>query len=193
MALIDRVKIRTGSDLPDSELQAMIVAIGAELALRLGPVGPVTVELGDPTDPDSRYRRTHRLARPIDVAEDVTIVERDPANNGNAHSAITLEATDYRVMHEGRTLQRLLTGPNGREFWAPLVTVSYTPIGAAGEQAARDEATIKLIHLDLTWRGGMKREKAGDYELTLADNPTDEREKIIAALETATGGGMAMA
>jgi hypothetical protein len=75
MPLLDRVKERTGSDLSDAELQAMIDGITAELDARLGPAGQLTVELGDLSDPDSRFRRTLKLARPIDTAEDVTIVE----------------------------------------------------------------------------------------------------------------------
>lgn len=193
MALIDRVKTRTGSDLPDSELQAMIDAINVQLVARLGPAGPITVELGDPADPDSRYRRALRLIRPLDVAESVTIVELEPGNTGEAASEIMLGPADYRVMHEGRTLQRLTGGPNGRSYWAPLVTVAYTPIGAAGDQAARDEATIKLIFLDLSYRGLLKSERAGDYQFTLSGDPAADRESIIKGLEAGRGSGLVLA
>lgn len=193
MALIDRVKERTGSELSDVELQAMIDAIGAELAARLGPVGPLTVELGDPGDPDSRYMQTLRLVRPIDINEDVTIVERDPSNSADATSEVTLTSDDYRVIHGGRTLQRLVSGPNSRRYWAPMVKVTYTPTGAAGDQAARDEATIKLIMLDLSYRGGLKSERAGDYQFTLSGDPVADREGILKSLEAARGAGMVMA
>jgi hypothetical protein len=193
MALIDRVKTRTGSDLPDSELQAMIDAIGAEIVRALGPAGVKTVELGDPTDPDSRFRRTLMLERPIDTDESLTIVECEPSNTGDAASETELAQGDYRVLHGGRTLQRLVGGPNGREYWAPLVRVTFTPVGAAGDQAARDEATIKLILLDLTYRGILKSEKAGDYQFTLSGDPVADRESIIKSLGTALGGGMVMA
>lgn len=193
MALIDRVKERTGSTLSDGELQALIDGIAAELELRRGPVGPVTVEKGDPADPNSRFQRTLRLTRPMDVGEDVTIVERDPSNIEGDAASITLDAADYRVLHGGRTLQRLASGPNGRDYWAPLVTIDYTPIGAAGEQAARAEATIKLIQLDLSYRGGLKSERAGDYQFTLSGDPAADREAIFAGLGAAQGGGMVMA
>lgn len=189
MALIDRVKERTGSDLSDTELAAMIASIAAEMDLRFGPVGPVETVLGDPTDPDSRQRRTLRLTRPIDSGEDITIVEVDPANSGAAASEIELATGDYAILHGGRTLQRLTGGPNGRGYWAPLVRVSYTPVGALAEQAARDEAAIKLIQLDLSWRGGLKSERAGDYQITLSDNQAAEREKIFEGLATARGAG----
>src|SRR5690606_11809094 len=116
---------RTGSDLSDVELQAMIDAIAAEIDLRFGPVGAILVELGDLTDPDSRFRRTLKLTRPIDSGEDVTIVEVDPGNTGDAANEIQLAAGDYAILHGGRTLQRLSGGPNGRSHWAPLVRVAY--------------------------------------------------------------------
>src|SRR3546814_8167666 len=140
MPLLDRVKERTGSDLSDVELQAMIDAIDAELDVRLGPVGQTIVQLGDLADPNSRFRRTLKLARPIDTAQAVTIVEVDPGNTGDPANEVALAADDYAVLHGGRTLQRLIGGANGRHYWAPLVKVTYTPIA---NQAARDEATIK--------------------------------------------------
>lgn len=188
MPLLDRVKERTGTDLSDSELEAMIDSIAAELAARLGPVGQITLELGDPADPDSSFRRTLRLARPIDIAEDLALVEIEPGNSGNAAAELELEPADYRVMHGGRTLQRLTGGPNGRTHWAPLVRVTYTPIG---DTAVRDEATIKLIALDLSYRGGLKSERAGDYQFTLSGDPAADREAILASL--APRGAMVMA
>ena len=57
MSLLDRVKERTASDLPDAELQAMIDAITAELDGRFGPIGETTVKIGDPGEPASRAMR----------------------------------------------------------------------------------------------------------------------------------------
>ena len=188
MALLDRVKLRTGSDLPDSELQAMIDAIVADMDARFGPTGPISVELGDMTDPCSRNLRTLRLVRPLDAAQPVTIVEIDPSNSGLPDNEIVLETGDYAVLHGGRTLQRLTGGPNGRRYWAPKVEVTYT---AVGEQAARDEALIKLMQLDLSYRGGLKSERAGDYQYTLSGDVAAEREAIFDAL--AQRRGMVMA
>jgi hypothetical protein len=192
MPLLDRVKERTGSDLSDAELQGMIDAIVTELDARLGPAGQITVQLGDLSDPDSRFRRTLKLARPLDAGQAVTIVEVEPGNSGDASGQVELAGDDYAVLHGGRTLQRVIDGTNGREFWAPLVRVTYTPIGS---QAARDEATIKLIALDLSYRGGLKSERAGDYQFTLSGDPVADREAIIAGLakSASIGGGMVMA
>lgn len=188
MALIDRVKLRAGSDLPDEELQAMIDGIVAELDMRFGPAGPITIELGDLDDPCSRNRRTLRLVRALDPAQDVTIVERDPGDSGLAEAETTLAAGDYSILHGGRTLQRLTGGSNGRSYWAPLVTITYSPIG---EQAARDEAVIKVMQLDLSYRGGLKSERAGDYQFTLSGDPVADRETIFASLEQRRGTVMA--
>jgi hypothetical protein len=188
MALIDRVKERTGSDLSDTELQAMIDGIADEMELRFGPAGPVLVLSGDPADPATQYRRTLRLVRAIDTAEDIEIVEIDPGNSGDASARVTLAADDYRVLHGGRTLQRLISGTNGREFWAPMVELSYTP---KGEQAAREEATIQLMQLQLSYRGGLKSERAGDYSFTLSGDMGADREKIFEGL--AQRRGMVMA
>lgn len=188
MSLLDRARTRSGSDLPDSELQAMIDAITAEIAARFGPAGAATVELGDPGDPASSAVRTLRLAKPIDQARTIEVTEISP---GNGAAEVLLTAADYRVLHGGRTLQRLTSGPNGASFWAPLVRVGYTPIGAEG---AADEAVIKLIQLDLSYRGLIKSERAGDYQWqgsVSSDSYAAEREAILAGLEGP--GGLVLA
>ncbi|MFZ5747896.1 MAG: hypothetical protein ACOY45_09610 [Pseudomonadota bacterium] len=188
MALIDRVRTRTGSDLPDGELQEMIDAIALQIAERLGPAGLVTVTLGDVTDPDSRWRRSLRVSRPIDQDQPVTIVESDPGNSGDPAADTVLQAGDYAILHGGRTLARLTGGPNGRAHWAPLVRVTYTPVS---DQAARDEATIKLMMIDLSYRGLLKSERAGDYQFTLSGDPAADREAVFASL--APKGGLVLA
>lgn len=187
MALIDRVKERTGTDLSDTELQAMIDGIVAEIDDRFGPTGAITIELGDVLEP-GRWRKTLQVDRPIDTGEAITIVEMDPSSTGDASAETTLDAADYRVMHGGRTLQRLTGGPNGRTHWAPLVTLTYTP---KGEQAARDEAVIKIMALDLSYRGGLKSERAGDYQFTLTGDISTERENILEGLADRRGFVMA--
>lgn len=179
MALIDRVKERSGTDLSDDELQAMIDAISDEIEARHGPAGPIEAMLGDFLEA-GRWRKALRVVRPIDVSEPLEIVEIDPAGTGGAKTETTLGDADYRIFHSGRTLQRLTGGPNPNTFWAPLVRVTYTP---AGDQAARDEVTIKIIQLDLSYRGGLKSEKAGDYSFTLGSGDVnEEREKLLASL-----------
>jgi hypothetical protein len=188
MTLLDRVKVRTGSDLPDDELQAMLDGVASEMDALFGPAGQITVDLGDLDQPCMSYLRTLRLARPLDTAQPVTIIESEPGNSGASSVQTQIADADFRVLHSGRTLQRLTSGPNGRSFWAPLVTVTYVPIG---EQAARDEAAIKLVHLDLSYRGGLKSERAGDYQFTLSGDPVADREAIFDSLKNRRGMVMA--
>ncbi len=190
MALIDRVKERVATDLSDSELTAMIAGIGAEIDMRFGPAGEITVTIGDPTD-RQRWKKTLGLARPLDEAQPVAIVEIDPGSSGSAQAEVTLDATDYRVLHGGRTLQRLSDGSHGWAWWAPMVRLTYTPIG---QSAARDEVTIKLVQLDLSYRGLLKSESAGDYQWSgslASDSYATERENILSSL--GGGGRMVMA
>lgn len=186
--LLDRVKLRLPTDLPDSELLAMIDAITAELDARFGVSGAIEVQLGDPADPASRLKTTLRLLRPADTTLPITIKEIDPGNTGNAADETVLTVADFRVLHGGRTLQRLTGGPNARTHWAPLVRVLYTPIGLA---AARDEVTIKLIALDLSYRGALRSERAGDYQFTLSGDMAADREAILRTLEDRRGMVMA--
>lgn len=91
------------------------------------------------------------------------------------------------MLHGGRTLQRLTSGPNGAAYWAPMVRISYTPIGVTG---AIDEAVIKIMQLDLSYRGLIKSERAGDYQWQAANSPegyTAEREAILASLQAPRG------
>lgn len=184
MALLDRIKLRLPTDLPDAELTAMIEAITTELDARFGVAGAITVELGDPADPMNRLRTSLRLLRPIDTAQAITVTEIDPGNTGLAADETELDAADFRILHGGRTLQRLTGGPNARTHWAPLVRVEYTPIGLA---AAREEVTIKLLALDLTYRGAIRSERAGDYQVTLSGDMAADREAILQTLEDRRG------
>ena len=181
MALLDRVKARTGADLADAELEAMISGIGAEIDARVGPSGPIEVTIGDPLTAE-RWMQVLAVPRPVDTAEPIAIVEIDPVDTGTVYSETELEAADYRVMHGGRSLHRLIGGPNPNSFWAPLVRVTYTPIG---DQAARDEVTIRLIQLDLSYRGLIKSERAGDYQWAgsvSSDSYMAERNALIDSL-----------
>jgi hypothetical protein len=173
----------------------MIAGVTAEIDARFGAAGPVTVELGDLSDPDTRGLATLRLDRPIDTAEAVTIVETDPGWSGGGSNAITLSANDYRIVHGGRTLQRLLDGDNGRTHWAPLVHITYTPLDA---QALRDEAVIRIMALDTAGQAaaGLKSERAGDYSWTAATGTerAEAREAVFTWLGMALrGSAMPMA
>src|SRR3546814_18006506 len=107
-------------------------------------------------------RRPPRSPLTTTLFPDTTLVrssvELDPGNSGAEAAERTLEPSDYRLLHDGRTIQRLTGGPNGRGHLAPLVRLTYTAQGAS--QAQRDEAVIKLLMVDLSYRGGLKSEGA---------------------------------
>lgn len=184
MTLINRIRERTGTDLSDDELTAMIAGIAAEIEVIYGAAsGAIEITVGDPTDRE-RWKMTLTLARPADEDETISIVEIDPVDSGATASRTALDSTDFRVMHGGKTLQRLTSGTHGQAYWAPLCELTYTPIDAIGT-AARDEVTIKLIQLDLSYRGLIKSERAGDYQWAgsvSSDSYTTERDKLIAGL-----------
>jgi hypothetical protein len=181
MALLDRVRERVETDLSDGELQAMIDAAAAEIEARHGPVAGITVHLGDDRDL-AGHRRFLHPARPVDAAKAVTVVEIEPADTGDAANETQLAADDFRLLHGGRVIERLIDGTNGRLYWAPLVRLAYTPVS---DQKQRDEVAIKLVQLDLTYRGLDKSERAGDWQRAgsvTADAFTDERDALLASL-----------
>lgn len=175
MALLDRVKERIETDLTDAELQSMIDAVTAEIERLYGANEAITVTLPG-------GGATVSLARPMDTAQAKTVTEIETLAAGGSDSRTELAADDYRILHGGRTLQRLLDGTNGRLQWAPEVEVVYTPVSDAGQ---REEVTIKLVQLDIEHRG-LASERAGDFQAAYKDF-TSEREKLLATLSPRPG------
>ena len=188
MNLLDRLKERAAPEQSDAELSALISALRAEISARLGPVGQITLELGDAGEPEAQFFRTLRLPQPILAGGALSVSERSPGNSGAGATETVLTDADFRLLHGGRTLQRLTTGPNPAEYWAPLVSVTFTP--ATTPQPVRDEALLKLATLDLSYRGMIKSERAGDYQWsagTGSETYSTEREAIFASLVAQQG------
>ncbi len=181
MALLDRLKERVETDLSDAELQLILDEINTEIVERYGPEGEIT-EILDTQRDLKGYRKFHKLDRPIDTGQAVTVVETEPASASGAPHETTLDATDFRVVHRGRTIERLITGTNGREHWAELVTVTYTPVS---KQAQRDEVAIEIAKLQVR-AGGVSAERAGDFQATYPDLHA-EREKLLTSLTPMQG------
>lgn len=180
MALLDRVKARVATDLADAELQSMIDAAMALLVERHGPAsGATTVE-------KRGGQAVLMMARPIDTSQPVTITEHDPRETGAAPDATELAASDYRILHGGRAIERLTAGTNFRIEWAPLVVIAYS---VKDRTSAYEEAVIGLVALGLRERG-IASEKAGDWSASYRDIE-EEREAIIAALGQQAGMVMA--
>lgn len=182
MDLLERLKERVETDLIDIELEAMIDENVAEIIALYGAIAAITVTLRG----HSIFLSVHRL---IDETETIAIVEVTPGNTGAAANETTLAADDYRIRHGGRMIERLIDGTNGASEWAQLVHVTYTPIS---DQLRRDETTIKLVQLSLTYRGLDKQERAGDHSrggATTFDAFTKERAGLLSGLAP-TGRGM---
>lgn len=177
MVDLTRVKERIETDLSDTELQAMIDEITAEIEGRYGANGSITVFLGDDRELDG-YRTFLSLVRPLSGTAVVTEID---------HTEETVVAADdFRVIHDGRTLERLNDGTTPRTFWQRLVKVVYVPVSDVLE---RDEITILLVQLGIEYRG-LKSEKAGDHAASYMDYTT-ERTMLINRLSPRRGVLMA--
>lgn len=164
MALIDRVKERTKSDLDDAELQALIDEASKEIIRRYGVLPEQVTEILD-----GGFRSivpTH----PIDSSVAPTI------NETTGTTEVALDPTDFRV--RSRRLERLATGVNPRSKWGDEVEVTYKP---ASDQDQRDEVTIKLVILALSYEG-VKSDSIDGYSSSPLDYET-ERERLLASLD----------
>lgn len=174
MALLDRVKERTKSDLSDEELQRLIDEAEGEITRRFGVLSVTSEESSPTADPISVTLRggSSNLFPSHAVGDELEIVETE------AGVETTLVETDYRVWNGGRRIERLATGTNQRSSWAELVTVTYFPVDT---QKQRDEVTIKLVKLSIDYEGGVSREGIDGYSATFSDY-TKERESLLASL-----------
>ncbi len=179
MVDLSRVKERIETDLSDTELQAMIDEVQSEINVKFGVIGSITIFLDGDRDLDGD-RRFLNLARPRDTGQTITVVEIDGTDE------TTMAADDFRILHGGRTLERLIDGTNGRNFWERLVKVMYTPVSDVKE---RDEVIIQLVQLGITFRG-LSSEKAGDYSASFPDYLA-ERDKLLDRLSPNRGVSMA--
>lgn len=173
MAILDRLRERSESDLTDTELTAIIDDVQGEITRRFGAVGSQSVELRGGS-------RILDMARPIDTAETLTIVEHTDYPAGT--TTVTLATSDYDVKNGGLTLERLRSGANYADRWAPKVTVTYTPVD---DTDARDEVTIKVCLLTIQY-DATSSTRVGDTSAQNLDHAT-ERERLIASLAPRKG------
>lgn len=173
MAILDRVRERSETDLTDDELTLLITDVQDEILARFGAIASITVE----KDGGSRVLD---LGRPINTGLSITIVEHTDYPRGT--TTVTLAASDYDVRNSGRTLQRLASGTNGADYWAPKVSVTYTPVD---DQDQRDEVTVKVVLLSIEYDAtGSKR--VGDTSSQSLDYRR-ERERLISSLSPRRG------
>jgi hypothetical protein len=177
MSLIDRVKKRVPTDLDDVELQLMVDEALEAIINRWGP-NP------DPAHPITMtvigWGAIIDVGRPIDTSQPIVIVETVPWDWWwGGITTVTLTSSDYAIRHNGRTLERLSTGPNPnyRRAWGRQVTITYTPVSDAN---ARQEAVIKLVMLGVQYQG-LNSSSIGDVNQSYLSY-AQEREQILASL-----------
>jgi len=178
MAIIDRVKKRTETDLDDVELQLVIDEVNQDVINRYGPHS-------DPANPVSEmyygYKKRIVVDRPIDTSQPIVVVEW---YDSTEVSAVTMNANDYRMINT-MTLERRADGPNGSWLWNNRVKVTYTPVND-GDQ--REEVIIKLVILSIQYEAVKSKMIGGphgvnetnlDYQL--------ERDTLMASLAPRSG------
>lgn len=179
MSLLDRAKERIETDLSDLELQSMLDQVTQEIEDRFGASGQITVH----RDGGGKFLG---LTRPLDGSQSATVTEISPRDSADPSARTELAADDYRILHGGRTLERLAGGTNGASRWAGLVEVTYTPVSDA---AKREEVILKVVAIDAAFRG-VKSERAGDWQASYPDAAA-ERELLIMSLQPRPGLAMA--
>lgn len=113
-----------------------------------------------------------RLSRPASSVSSVTVQTDFTA------TATALTASDYVLLHGGRTLRRI-TLPN----WENIVNVTFTP---KTEENVRNMVIVELVRCGLTYQGLITREGVGDYSADL-QGYTAERERIMQQLSNHRG------
>jgi hypothetical protein len=161
MAIIDRVKERTETDLTDAELQLMIDEANQDVIARFGPHAdpalPITVRL-------EGLRKNLVVDRPIDINNPITVMEYITYYDWG-ETVITLDPLDYRIWPLGYQLQRLQTGPNPRSCWQDTVTIEYVPVND-GDQ--REEVIVKLVIIGIQF-DAFSNQTVGDTSAVTQD------------------------
>src|SRR3546814_11934435 len=95
MALLDRVKERIETDLSDTELQAMIDAVTADIEQLYGVNGQITAH----REGDGKFLS---LTRPMDGSQAAPVTEISPRGLGTADAMTELTAHGNRNLPGGR-------------------------------------------------------------------------------------------
>lgn len=94
----------------------------------------------------------------------------------------TLDATDWRLRGDRRTIQRLGTGTNPSALWGGLVTVAYEP---EDDSVIRMRVQRELVALDLTVSPGATSEQIGAWlEMQQKSSVWNEQAERAAILST---------
>lgn len=164
---VARTHIET--DLVDAALQRLIDDADAQIVERYGEhAGNITEELR--VGAHGRFLfPSRRVVAVVSATEYALRAET---------SSVVLDPTDYRILNNGRVLERLHTGPNARQGWGERVVLVYA---ANSETAKRTGVTIDLVRLAAQYEA-KKSEGIGDYSATHVDYER-ERNALLRRLQ----------
>jgi len=171
MAILDRVKLRTETDLPDSELQLMIDEANQDVITRFGPhadpANPITIWL-------EGWREKLVLWRAIDITQPYTITEY--MDWGSAGETVyVLQPADFKLWAPYNiVIQRWYGGDSARprRIWGERVQIVYVPVND-GDQ--REEVIVKLVVLGIQY-DAFKSQTVGDISGETTDYHEERRQ-----------------
>jgi len=183
MAIIDRVKERTETDLTDPELQMIIDEANQDIINKFGPHA-------DPGNPISVLLPGNResiiLQRSIDISQTVAIVEYYDWWGETTYNCV---ASDYRIWPPfNHRIQRRWDGSSAlpRRTWGDRVKVTYVPVNDGN---MREEVIVKLVVLAIQY-DAFTQQTVGDYSGQTGDYK-DERNKLLMSIAPRHGMDMA--
>lgn len=139
------------TDLGDAALQRIIDDADAAIIERYGAhAGNVVADIDRGPNPTALIFRD----RPIDAV--VSLLE---FSDRHSLTSVALNPLDYRILHGGRTIERLTTGPNAASWWGERLVLTYAPTADA---ARRTMLEIDLVKLRAKYEA-LKDEGIGDY------------------------------
>ena len=178
MAILDRVKLRTQTDLTDGEIQSMIDEANQDIISKYGPhadpTNPITVMLDG-------YRHNLIMPRAIDVTASPAPVFIEYWYDFAGETPITLGVNDYRIWPPGYKVERTNFGnmpgswPNFN--WGRKVQVTYVPVNDGNQ---REEVMIKMVIIAIQY-DAFKQQTVGDYSGQTSDYIT-ERNNLLDSL-----------
>lgn len=174
---VTQIRELVETDLIDSALQR-IVNDAHEMILEYhGPhTGDVT-ERFLPGSGDTFIFTKRRITSVTSIKETYT---------GNLGETVnTLAASDY-ALESGRQIRRKIGGTYPRSFWAPMVTVTYSP---ADELVRRQRVLVDLVRLGVRYEAAQMTQ-TGDSRIQHVDVEV-ERSKILRRLDATGVGGFA--
>lgn len=171
---LDEVRQHVETGIVDDALERLLVEAVAQVEGRFGTDAQRTERYFG----GNQYIRLQRPAQSI-----VSVAEL----NEQRYPLYTLVATDYDLLNNGRTIQRLTRNTVWYwRYWADIVDITYLPIP---EQPLRDRVTIDLVRL-ATQYNALQHEIIGGSRAGYQSESLDylkERERILAAVPASRG------